>query len=173
MHFTHIPWGVGVGGTTTVLWLLALKYILISFWNKWLWNMYTNMRKPLHELVLPNFVFDKYFDEWLLPFLFMKLFWWTSTIVSINFMLHTFYEHCTIHFRASTTRFRQSDISAGYIYTHTHIWQSAAEIDIQISWPVEGQHLYSALYYYSTPDIYSTPMLLLLSSIIIISHMDW
>ena len=82
------------------------------------------MRKPLHELVLPNFVFDKYFDECLLPFLFMKLFWWTSTIVSINFILHTFYEHCTIHFRASTTRFRQSDISAGYIYTHTHIWQS-------------------------------------------------
>ena len=142
-------------------------YIYI-FFNKWLWNMYTNMRKPLHELILPNFVFDKYFDEWLLPFLFMKLFWWTSTILSINFILHTFYEHYTIHFRASTKRFRQSDISLGYIYIY--IYMAAAEIDIQISWPVKGQHLYSALYYYSTPDIYSTPVLL--SSIIIISHID-
>ena len=124
--------GEGGGGTTTVLWLLALKYILISFWNKWLWNMYTNMRKPLHELVLPNFVFDKYFDEWLLPFLFMKLFWWTSTIVSINFILHTFYEHCTIHFRASTTRFRQSDISAGYIYIYTHTYMAVDQQQKQI-----------------------------------------
>ena len=57
-----------------------------------------------------------------------------------------------------------------YIYIYIYIYMAAAEIDIQISWPVKGQHLYSALYYYSTPDIYSTPMSL--SSIIIISHID-